>query len=180
MLSGIQKKTRVILLASFVAFLIASGAYGGIVYLFLKQKNEVAAMPLTATELFRKVEEAQAAKHFLSATVAERTALRTFFFRDDDIVRFLGDVESAARQVGASLTLTSADADKEDGLGIEAGISGQWESVARFLALIETYPAPIEIIRVSLNAVGSAEKGSVSEREWSGTIMFTLKSYIKS
>ncbi len=177
MFSGIQKKTRVILLVSFVVFLAAVGVYAGVSYLFFKKMNEVAAMPLTAMELSRKAEEAQAAKHFLSATVASRSALRAFFFRDDDIIRFLSDMESSARQAGVSLTLTSVDTKVEGGLGIEANMNGPWENVARFLTLAEAYPAPIEIMRVSLTA-GNIPEGKTPKSTWNGTIMFTLKSYI--
>ncbi len=178
MFSGIQKKTRTILILSFVIFLLASGGYGTLVYLFFKEKNNIAAMPLAAMELSRKAEGAQAAKHFLSSTEKERALLRTFFFRDDDIVRFLGDMEHTAREVGASLTLTSADARTEGGLEIEANISGSWESVAQFLTLVEAYPAPIEIVRTSLNTGGGGEEGS--GRVWNGTIVFILKSYMGS
>lgn len=177
MFSGIQKKTRIILSTSFVVCLVAMGTYGGAVFLFFKKTNEVAAIPLTAQDLSRKAEEAQAAKHFLSATASSRTALREFFFREDDIVRFLGDMEQVAQRAGVSLTLTSADAKIEGGLEIEADITGSWEDLAQFLTLLDAYPAPMTITRVSLNTRSESEQGA-SKKIWGGTVMFTLKSYI--
>ena len=162
-----------------MVFFVAAGAYAAAAYFLLKNIEEVSAIPLKVAEISRKTDEFLAARHFLSGTVVARAALREFFFRDDDLVHFLGEVEDAARKTNVSLTLKSVDAETAGNLDIEAEVSGSWESVARFLTLVETYPGPIGITRISRNKTPAPEDGR-STGKWSGSLTFILKSYIGS
>ena len=135
--SGIQKKTFIVVGIALGVFIVSAGAYGAGIYALLTMRARVLALPIEASALVLQSEKAQAARRILEKTEAEREMLQRFFFTEDEAVSFLGDIEEVARGVGASIELTSAAAQKDGGLLLEAELSGEWESVMRFLALLE-------------------------------------------
>lgn len=180
MFSHIQKRTRVILAISALSFMIAAGGYGGILYAFLKKSASIDMLPSEAEALIRKTAEAQNARRLLSETAVSRTALDGFFFKEDDVVKFLEDLENVARKTGSSLELKSATVVSESGLSFQAETTGSWQSVALFVSLLESYPAAIEITHISFTEGGTPQEGSQSKKQWTAGMTFVLKSYIGS
>lgn len=180
MFSHIQKRTRIILIASALAFLVAAGGYGGMMYMFFKKSGTVDAMPAQADALIRKTQEAQSARRLLAETITSREALTGFFFKEDDVVKFLEDLENVARETNSSLELKSAMVISGEGLSFQAETIGSWQSVALFVDLLESYPASIEITHVSFTKGGTTMEGSQSKENWTATVTFVLKSYIGS
>jgi len=177
MFSGIQKKTIWIFFSSLFLCVLTATMYGLAVYLFLKKKDVVTALPIQAAEISQKVKSAQDAQHFLSATTNDRAALARFLFGEDDIVRFLGEIEDTAKTVQTTMTLTSVEAQTPGGLLVQAEVSGSWENVFQFIHLLEVYPAHIVVTKVSLNRNNLASEG-ITTPEWRGGITLLLKSYI--
>lgn len=178
--SGIQKKTRALLILAVCACLFLSSVYGASVYLLRQKGDSVATLPASSTFLAQRVLEYQNAKRLLAETATARAYLSQFLFTKNDAARFFGDIESAARQVGADMTLVSADASDGQGLRVEADVAGTWQGVARLLALLETYPAPIVVTVFTARTEKLAGNAKGAENVWRGTIIFTLKSYIDS
>jgi len=127
----------------------------------LQKEEERAAMILDVKRQLKRLE-------------AERAELGQYFFKEEDIVKHLEQLEDLARHAGIDMTVNSAGAIDRKGKAVfQTGmkIEGTWQEVMYFIELLESLPLRTELTRVNL-------VGSESGERWTGEVSMDLLSFI--
>jgi hypothetical protein len=106
----------------------------------------------------------------------DRATLNSHFILSSDVVPFLDTLEKLAPTVGAKSEVTVIDV-SGDGSALTAGVkaTGTFESLYKYLTLLENSPYELEFTTLDLQKTGGAEGG----REWSLTLKIKLLTYLK-
>ena len=104
------------------------------------------------------------------ATAAERANLQGYFVQESDAVAFINAVEEVGNESGATVSISSINADNSVGssTGVVGSITasitagGSWAEVMRSLALFEALPYGISIKRASLSVSGAPSATNAS------------------
>lgn len=111
------------------------------------------------------------------ATVKERSRLPSLFIPADNIVLFIETLESLGTRTGGTVTVSSVDADKLEGVSVgtlgtakaQVNVAGSWNEVIQTLMLAETLPYNVRIDKVRFDG----QSGSKSGDKWS--LSFDIK-----
>lgn len=155
-------------------FLFAVGVFTTL-FIYINNKNQVA---LTRMDDWHKEEDRRAnietMEKFLASKSAASLELDKHFVKSTDIVSFLDLIERLAPKVGSSAEVTLVDVAKDGtGLYVEVKSKGSFESLYRFLSLLENAPYILEITSMSMRAPGASEGGP-----WDATFKLKLVSFI--
>jgi hypothetical protein len=153
--------------------------YSGGVYAIAQADQKLAALATEITEAEIRVSSEEATARFVRSLVTERTELSSRFVASDDLVSFLAEVEAVGTRAGVVLDIDSVAEDvalipgaptpkkgKDNSesqypiviLSLSAG--GTWDSVMRFLGMIEAMPYGVSIESVNL------EHTAVERADW--------------
>jgi hypothetical protein len=123
-------------------------------------------------------EEVANLQRFVEAYPTELTSLDSHFIKNPNVVPFLDLVESLGPKVGASTEVTQVDISK-DGTSLTVGISadGSFESLYKFLKLLENSPFQLEVI--AMNMQGNVTGGdNLTPNVWAGTFKVKLLNFL--
>ncbi len=173
-----MKKKHVIIQISTAALLFIFSLSGFfILHAYINKKNNEAldAEKNWAIEEARR-ENVKALELFLEDKTEERNEIDKHFVKNTDIVVFLDTIENLAPQVGAKAEVTLIDVPKDGaGLMVEVHSKGSFESIYRFLSLLENSPYELDFSSVNTQVVKGAEGES---NTWQATFKIKLLSFI--
>ncbi len=133
------------------------------------------------TETLRR-EEIKALDHSVRIIEEERRQLETHFAQSSDIVPFLDIIEGLASKVGAEVEITSVDIlTDRTGLAVGMKVSGAFNSLYRFLTLLEDSPYELELTGMDMHRETeiNIDGKSVKISKWSGVFKVKLLSFIQ-
>ncbi len=173
-----MKKKHVIIQLSIAALLFIFSLSGFLVlHSYINKKNKEAL----DSEKSWSIEEARRAnvktlELFLEDEIKERNEIDKHFVKNTDIVSFLNTIEGLAPKAGAVAEVTLIDVPK-DGAGLMVGVNskGSFESIYKFLSLLENAPYELDFSSVSLKIVRGGEGES---NTWQATFKIQLLSFI--
>lgn len=151
-----QRSAHNILIVTLLTALGLAAVYG---FLYTKIRAEVRE----ATRLSTLIREGElqeetvgALRNFLSHTATERAKLESYLVGRDNVVDFLGFLESLGRRSGATITITSVQNKNTDGNSLADELTvilegtGSFSSLFHFLSLVESIPMKLEVGEVHL------------------------------
>jgi len=175
------KTKRKVAFAVFLAF-ISVGAY---YFLFrvINQTNDATALALNSLSF----ETSRQAKSFntqrlLDSTKEQRAAIETYSLPKEGIVGFIGQLETAAREIGLDLEISSVDVPSSKGsylesLSLEIKIDGSWNNVFYFISLLENLPLKIDFQQVNLGKQDAKDSQDKETSSWEGIIHITVSKF---
>lgn len=178
---NLQKKTKWFFLTAIVLNILAVGldVYA---FSFLKEKSKEVAMIAWEIQAYEQSgEKLTSMRHLVDDTRREREKIDSLFVGGDNIIGFIGRIESLGRHAGVSLELKSVDVTKdgEGALSLRFSTKGDWESTLYFLALMESMPLRIETENVNLRNIKQMDEGKTTTF-WSGDFSISLLSFLKT
>jgi hypothetical protein len=106
----------------------------------------------------------------------ERARLATHFAKSSDAVPFLDTIEALAPRVGAKAEVTSVEiAENRAGLLVGMKASGSFESLHKFITLLENSPYELEFMGVDINK----ETSESARGSWEAVFRIRLVSFIE-
>lgn len=169
------------LLVSVAFFLVSCFAFG-LLYKNIQKNNQIFKDGETKWQLeTSKKDEVESLNKLLSKFEKERALLDTHFTKSSDVVPFLDAVEKLAQKVNAKAKITVVDISPEGtNLSVGVSVNGNFESIYKFLLLLENSPYQLEFTSMSMKKVGAdtALEGLPS-REWSALFKIKLLSFVK-
>ncbi len=130
----------------------------------------------------------------------DRDVINTHFAHSTDIVPFLNTIESLAPRAGAKVETSSVDALKDDtGLMVRLKVEGSFNSIYKFLMLLENSPYELDFSELIIDRVSEVEITPIEQPtqteeglpmeapepivrkdpKWQGVITVKLLSFIK-
>jgi len=115
----------------------------------------------------------------LQAVDSEIAALQTHYAQNTEVAPFLDMIEKLASSVGGNAEVVGVDFAKDNtGLTVQVKANGDFESLYKFITLLENSPYEIMINSIDIKNVGGLN--AVSGRpEWSANLGLKLLSFIK-
>ena len=134
-----------------------------------------------------KKNEAKSFERLLQIVEKESTMLDTHFIKSSDVVVFLDRVENMASIVKAKAEVTLVDvAPDNTSLSVGMTATGTFESLYKFLTLLENSPYQLELTSVNLQRVGGEGASTVATGEkapsgvqWSAIFKIKLLSFVQ-
>jgi|GEM_PF-371743 len=156
-------------LLSLALLLLLAGAFI-FFYRYVNLKNQEAQeLNFQAENETSRREEAKLLNLSINSIKEEETRLDTHFARGSDIVPFLDTIEALAPQAGAKAETSSVDVAKDnDGLLVKVEATGSFESLYKFLTLLENSPYELQFLQVDLSKKNETEAPITAE---DGTIL---------
>lgn len=176
---------KIPLLFSILMLVLASFAFVAL-YLEINDNNRVAekAMMDWKSELKRR-EDIKSLDRTLKSVAKEKLSFESHFAENSDIVPFLNTIEKIAGSVGTSIEITSVETPQEsEVLLVESKSKGSFESLYKFLLLLENSPYELEITYAYMNRPSpggsSGEPGKpLPAPQWELILKFKLLSFVK-
>lgn len=112
----------------------------------------------------------------------ERAELETHFANNSDIVRFLDTIEGLAPRSGAKAEVTSVDPSEDHTeLTINMKASGPFDTLYKFLTLLENSPYELEFVEMDIQRTASldSEKPNSANDDWEALFKIKLLSFVK-
>jgi hypothetical protein len=169
-----QKKYLIIasvfLVLSFFAFFFLYQKIGEI-------KRVTNQTELALKEEIQKQEKVKSLSVLMQSIEQEKISFESHFVKKSDIVSFLNSIEQLAEIVGANASITTVDENKEGTqLALSVSTEGSFDSIYKFLMLLENAPYEIEITGFDMKKVGGG--GSVgSGADWNAIFKIKLLSF---
>jgi len=129
-----------------------------------------------------KQDETKSLDRLLKMVERERALLNTHFIQSSDVVPFLDTVEKLASQVNAKAKITLVDISPEGlSLSVEIKATGIFESLYKFLTLLENSPYQLEFTLMDMRKVDKETVSSenIQREEWSVVFRLKLLSFVK-
>lgn len=115
--------------------------------------------------------------NLLQETFVERGLLESHFAKSSDLVSFLDEIENLASSVGAQATISTVDPAKEEiDPAIGMRVVGPFDSIYRFMILLENHTYELEIISFSMQQVNNPSLGE-SALAWNANFKIKLLSF---
>ncbi len=125
-----------------------------------------------------KQKNVKALKNVLEETEAQRSRVNALFIGEKGLVRFIQDLETAAKESGVALKMNSAvlpESPEEKGPRLQFQISGNFPALFLFQTRLESSPYQIRFEKVEfLRAGEGASKGA----GWSADYSLKVLSYL--
>lgn len=135
------------------------------------------ALVVGKQELLKEDERAQTlldVKRQMKRLALEREELQEYFFKEEDIVKLLEQLEDLARHADIDMVVTTASpVDVQGKTVFRAGmkVEGSWQDCMYFIGLLEALPLRIEVTKVNLS-------GGESSGRWTGEVSLDLLSFV--
>ncbi|MBI3888284.1 hypothetical protein HY311_00635 [Candidatus Nomurabacteria bacterium] len=146
-----------------------------VVFVFLYKKinnnNQVAQEGMTkwGEEAARR-NETTSLNSSLQKIAPDLGMLETHFAKSSDVVPFLDTLEKLAPKVGVTTEISSVDAlPGNAGLSVGMKASGSFESVYKFLTLLENSPYELDFLSMDMQKV---------DKKWEVTFKINLLSFV--
>lgn len=173
-------KTNLLFIISFVATLVATGAY---TFFFLAMKSKTEA----TVELSAKVNELSGEETRMGAAVSALRAeslhiekLSSYFIKESDIVAFTKKIEELGVASGTMLSLEALEPEAGAGgtsvLNVRIKTTGKFQDIMHFFVLLENYPAKFEWR--SVNLVRDETSSPLSPR-WRTEVSLVAFNFVK-
>lgn len=154
-----------------VLFCVAGGAFGAMVY-WVFEKGDQLTEQIDTLQAQRSQESSRyRLLRQVDATISDRAQIASYFlFKESESIDFLNQVESLAPQVGVALEtdgleLVEEKGDQHQWIKVSFSFSGSYDSVERFIKILETMPYVLELTSVNLQVLSSTEwQGEVTMR----------------
>lgn len=112
------------------------------------------------------------------STAQDRSKLRSFFVPDNETVSFIEAVEALGANTGATITLSSIDADnleneKAGSIGhirAHVDVTGSWAAVMKTLKLAEVSPYGVSVSKVRVDSSGGVD-AKAGQRGWKASFV---------
>lgn len=158
------------LVLAFVALIIAIGAYG-VWYVAVDTENakarDLAGQIATKSQDASRIAEAKAA---LAALATDESAVGSHFISANDIVPFLGGLQSTGAALGTKVQVVSVGAAPavagQGHLNLSVHITGTFDSVVRTIGAFEYAPYDIRLTNLSLDTAAPGQ--------WSAAASFSV------
>jgi Tfp pilus assembly protein PilO len=165
-------KNNIVRLAATV-LLVSIILYFAGLFITLRQIKKVEDLYNNAESGFSKNEKFLAIKSAVEENQDAIIFLRSFFVSKDDEVKFIEQIEDAAKNSGIKSEIASIDVKpstdktslKEDVM-VKINIEGQWKNMMTFVDKLEKLPFGVSINKINLDTSG---KGL-----WSGSVDFII------
>ena len=160
-----------------VGFFLCSLLLFDLLYGYVNKKNKAA----TTLERKWKVEELRREnvknlERFLEEKGGEISMLDTHFVGSGDVVTFLDLIESLGKQAGSQSEVTLIDIPKDNsGLLVEVRSEGSFDSIYKFLRLLENATYELEIVSFEMSTSSGEEE---TYPVWNATFRIRLISFI--
>lgn len=168
-----KNKINITLAISILALLLCGGAYAYLYYSFINVEKEVTALYSENTANRATLAELQRVEHNLKSTLGNKDRLTALFVSEDSVVDFIELLESMMKEYGIDGAVDSVAESPKVGeevgskatLNVTLNLSGGWNSLLKFTALMEVLPyrSTIDTLRFSYitasNADGNAKPG---------------------
>ena len=133
------------------------------------------------TEATRR-DEIKSLNHSVDKIQDEKTQLETHFAKSSDAVPFLDTLEKIAGDAGVKSEIISVDiSPNKNSLLVVMNVAGSFESVYKFLMLLENSPYELEFTSVDLQRSGQdllvGKNVKVKTAQWNATFKITLLSF---
>ena len=121
-------------------------------------------------------------------TQDERKIVKSYFLNPDQVVDFVTNLESVAGNFGLQYTTNSIEnvdfgtlpESKKELLKVSMSLLGNWSTVLRYLAYIETMPYAVHVDKLDINSNSTAvsaptgTSSKVSNPTWSMSVIFSI------
>ena len=132
------------------------------------------------TEASRR-EEIERLDHSLQEITDSNALLETHFAKSSDIVPFLNTIEKLAPKAGTTIEIDSVNI-KGDNTGLLVGLKvmGRFESIYKFLTLLENSPYEIDFLLMDIHklSAGVVTDQKVKDLKWEGVFKIQLLSFV--
>ncbi len=171
---------KIPLLLALLLFLFLCFA-GWFLYKEINNNNQKAqaGMVVWQTEAKRR-EDITTLDKSLREVAPLRANLDTHFAKSTDIVPFLDTIEALAPKAGATAEVSAVSAEADNtGLVVELKAKGSFESLYKFLTLLENSPYEMDFLSMDMHTTdaGAADKSATSSG-WDGDFKIKLLSYV--
>ena len=110
----------------------------------------------------------------------EKSSFESHFIKKSDIVYFLDSIEKLSKSVGASTSIVTVNEDQDKAeLALSLSVEGSFESIYKFLMLLENAPYEIEIVDFDIEKGGSVVTATNSIENWKASFKIKLLSFSK-
>jgi len=150
-------------------------------YILVNNKNESFqnSQAKLVTDAQRR-EETQQLERLVNTLEGERILIDSHFAKSSDVVPFLDKLEEMASLVSVEAEVSSVDVTKDNKtltVGIKA--SGRFESLYKFLVLLENSPYELSFLLMDIQRSGGEELNPVNKDvEWQGTFKVRLLTFL--
>lgn len=128
---------------------------------------------------YKQREDTKLLSNFLKNTIEERKLLDSHFAKSSDVVPFLDMLENLASRVGAKAEVLVINVPNDNtGLYVEARAAGSFESLYKFIKLLENSPYETEVTSMNITRVSSSDDAK-SASGWTINLKIKLISFIK-
>jgi len=141
-------------------------------------QDEAESFAAEATLLDFKQKNVKALKNVLEETGAQRSRVDALFIDAKGLVRFIQDLETAAKESGAVLKMNSAvlpESPEEKGPRLQFQISGSFPALFLFQTRLESSPYQIRFEKVDFLRAG---EGAGQGAGWSADYSLKVLSYL--
>ncbi|HEY4502815.1 MAG TPA: hypothetical protein VJC14_00030 [Candidatus Paceibacterota bacterium] len=127
---------------------------------------------------FNRRSQLQSLERSLRSVETERALLESHFIKSSDIVPFLEMIEKSAPSVGATAEVSLVDIPKDNsGLLVEMKVNGRFESVYKFLTLLENSSYELDFLYIDIQQSSSGDIKD-SSSQWLATFRVKLLSFV--
>lgn len=170
----IASKSKKFLLSAALITVVAALAYS-VLFVQVKKKNERISTLINDIEQNAKQESVQnSTKQLLAETAPLRRKLAGYRIAKDEAASFIEMLETVGRSVGVLVTIESVEvaartaSPPAEDLRLAVRFEGHWQSVVRFLGLLELLPVEgrVEQALISRKSEGSGTRASL----WRGDV----------
>ncbi len=162
---------------SIVYSVLCVGLYIYLYYSLVSYDESVVTDSSTVYSVESEKDSIQKIQRLVATTTPDRAYLDSLFVPSDGTANFIQNLENLADDAGVSHTLSvnstedgTLNSSGRDYLVFSLGISGSWQSVYRFVSILENLPYKISISTIHLNISDATKKPPL----WSSNITFTV------
>ena len=111
---------------------------------------------------------------------SDKAQLETHFAKSSDVVPFLDTIEKLAPRVGATAAVDSVVAGTDNtSLSVGLKASGSFESIYKFLTLLENSPYELDFISMDIHALApDTSVKNVQSSKWEAVFKIQLLSFV--
>ena len=128
----------------------------------------------------RRRDEITSLDRSLQEIKSDRALLDSHFAQSSDAVPFLDTIEQLGSKAGGVAEIDSVTPDVNNtGLIVELKASGNFESVYKFLTLLENSPYELDFLSMNMDTVAGAPDENAKSSAWEAVFKIRLLSFIQ-
>ncbi|MES2060001.1 MAG: hypothetical protein V4438_03150 [Patescibacteria group bacterium] len=164
-------KNHILLIISFIILLVSGFAYGIMFFSFDHLRADLDDLYQTSANHKDRLSQLRNIESNLKSTLDEKDRLASLFIKQESIVSFISEIESAMKSLGLKGEIETvaentpdelAGTDKEI-LNISLVANGSWSGVAKLAGEIEALPYKSTLDNLSLSFGDAGKAGDVKK-----------------